>query len=545
MHSVGPVAITSRVSDTKFCDDSADSKDDHFSYAPLRTVDALPLPASDQSQQAQQSLGDPEHDPPQDQSWSRESGVEDFHQQSSHRHSHIRWSRRRGSRHWFHNLPRRGTFRHSGLEGEQWMKAVELLSERVQRPDEPPYLEKTSVYGAAILIPQIGRSSGWTCDLIFLTLKVYIFLFLNVVIQFWLLSAIEKEESVMDLFAGQMYLCDFGAPIDRCPDDPSCLGPGGTDITGPRLYSYQAWSLRNFVKDTLKDVFPDKIDQVEQMVDPGEYGAESRAVRWLCCFIFMMDVMNELENIVHMVRFFWCVPTEAQSWIDVVGVHNDDDEGSIEPELQVKVAGMPLFWKILGILTILVPKAFLWKLTAEAGVCFLMETAAIDDMIVNAIGLTFILQVDESICSFLMSSLTQQLLEECEEPPLSDMQAPLTMEEAASHSESYRVVHGQSEAEEEGSVAKMSKSLQDFSQASLNLVPARLLTACALTGGFLLKYYFNHCVWRSDGWWFASKDMHRPKDTEFGMMNAVFPSWFPVAAEDEPFWQMPPRPDPK
>ena len=35
-------------------------------------------------------------------------------------------------------------------------------------------------------------------------------------------------------YAGQMWLCDFGAPLDQCPDDPSCMGPGGTQASGTR-----------------------------------------------------------------------------------------------------------------------------------------------------------------------------------------------------------------------------------------------------------------------------------------------------------------------
>ncbi len=51
---------------------------------------------------------------------------------------------------------------------------------------------------------------------------------------------IAKEENVLDAFAGQMYLCDFGKNMNG-------LGPGGTNITAPRLYSWDQWAVRNYV----------------------------------------------------------------------------------------------------------------------------------------------------------------------------------------------------------------------------------------------------------------------------------------------------------
>ena len=44
----------------------------------------------------------------------------------------------------------------------------------------------------------------------------------------------------MDGFAGQMYLCDFGAEIgkgpDFCPNGIGCTGPDGTKYTAAILY---------------------------------------------------------------------------------------------------------------------------------------------------------------------------------------------------------------------------------------------------------------------------------------------------------------------
>lgn len=395
--------------------------------------------------------------------------------------------------------------------------SIALLRKRVRRQETPDFLERTSVYGAAILIPQIARSAGWTLDLTALSLKVYFFLFLNVAVQFMILGAIQKEETVMDLFSGQMYLCDFGAPIDQCPDNPNCIGPGGTKITAPRMYSYPAWSLRNFFKDSLKAVYPERNHRVDEVVDPGEYGAESRSIRWLCCFIFMMEVMTELDNIITMLRLFWTIPSSSEPWIDIHGYVDEEDldKDGIEPgreELRVKIAGMPKMWKLISFCFVLVPKALLWRLTAEAGICFLMETAAIDDMIVNAVALNFILEIDELICENLMSGTTQELMEECMEYLDEDDEDSADIDDAPNST---------------------------FCHAIFRCLPWRMISAMLLAAMFVLKYYNDHCQWHSDGQWFASKPMHLPESTDYSILYALLPFFFRIPSEPEPYWQLP------
>merc|ERR1719183_1177225 len=147
-----------------------------------------------------------------------------------------------------------------------------------------------------------------------LAVRAWMFLLINVFLQAYLLKMIAKEEYVMDMFGGQMYLCDFGAFLENCPG-PGCRGPGGTEITGPRLYSWDAIVNRNFVKDSLKAVFPDKIQAIDEKVDVGEYGLESYYCRCICCFIFMMSCMGEFVITGKMAQLLWTIPTKAEPWL--------------------------------------------------------------------------------------------------------------------------------------------------------------------------------------------------------------------------------------
>merc|ERR1712232_205343 len=88
--------------------------------------------------------------------------------------------------------------------------------------------------------------------------------------------------------------------------------------------------------------------------------------------------------------------------------------------VKFKVNGMPTYWKVLNLCMLLVPKVYLWLLVTDIGMTFLMETAGILDMIINAVALGFILSVDETICS-LSSGVTKYMVEHLEPYPLFDI----------------------------------------------------------------------------------------------------------------------------
>merc|ERR1719460_1544985 len=117
-----------------------------------------------------------------------------------------------------------------------------------------------------------------------------------------------------------------------------------------------------------------------------------------------------------MIELIWKVPTKAEPWI-----HPRPREPGCGPllgsldEVRVTIAGIPMPWKILNLVIVVVPKFMLWKLTAETGITILMETAGIDDLVTNSVGLTFILGLDELIGSALMREETLMFVAACEE----------------------------------------------------------------------------------------------------------------------------------
>eukprot|EP00929_Paragymnodinium_shiwhaense_P095215 TRINITY_DN5620_c0_g1_i3.p1 TRINITY_DN5620_c0_g1~~TRINITY_DN5620_c0_g1_i3.p1 ORF type:complete len:556 (+),score=142.90 TRINITY_DN5620_c0_g1_i3:201-1868(+) len=379
-------------------------------------------------------------------------------------------------------------------------------------------LEKGSVYGAAILMPQMARSAGWPRFLVSLLLRSYVFLFINLALQGGLLYMIQKEEAIMDLFGGQMYLCDFGALVSSCPGHPSCIGPSGTEITPPRMYPFLQWSTRTFLRDSLKFVFPEMGDEIQGKVDPGEYGLESYWCRLLCCFIFMMSVMSELYLNVRMMKLIWYVPNDNEMWLEDTedfahGLTWLDAAG-------VKVAGMSIMWKIINIVLVLVPKLLLWKMTADAGVTFLMETASIEDLIVNSVALTFVLNIDEMMFE-LMTEATKVSLEACRDLNLYDEEDEEDLPE-----EKIMELYGKQQ------------ELQHWTfMDTMGLFPFKLVVVASLTAFFVMDYYLGHCNYAGGGNFF-SKPMYLPNSVNLGWGTALFPNFFKTPAAEEPYWEM-------
>jgi hypothetical protein len=379
-------------------------------------------------------------------------------------------------------------------------------------------IEAGSVYGAAILLPQLARTLGWPRELTVLALQSFVYLVLCIIIHGWLLMFIAKEENVMDAFAGQMYLCDFGSGLTG-------IGPGGTNFSAARLYSWDQWSTRNYVKSSLLGLFPERKDDVLKFADPGEYGLESYYCRLVCCFVFMVSVIDELTLVFGMAKLLYVVPSRNEPWIEL----RDDDDDATKDEwldsVTIRINGMSRFWKFVYCTFVLLPKFLLWQLTCSSGVDFLMETAAVDEIIVNSVALGFLLTMDELVTGALMPAPAIRLLEMCEDVPLYTQADVEPM--------------GSDQAIETFGGADQRLSNEDFACFMCELIPKKLLLVSVLTGLFVWGYYASHCTVDSNGR-YVSMTMYLPKTLAFNFLNALAPSFFPIELMKEPYWTLAP-----
>lgn len=390
--------------------------------------------------------------------------------------------------------------------------------------DSTVYAFQESIYDAAIVMPQIARSAGWSASLTQQAMRSYMFLVGNLLFQGFILYLIAQEEEVLDRFSGQMNLCNFGANIQTCPDGPNCIGPGGTNYQDAgRMYGYTQWSLHNFAKDALMQVFPEKAEHINKVVDPGEYGVENFYVRYICIFIFMMTVANDLQGTAEMICILYYTPSENGLWLSYdVPEWNDKDSikevmGKNELDfVNIKISGMSWRWKILNVLCIILPKLFLWKKTSTYGVTFLMDTAGIEDVIVNVTALTFILNIDEMMFNTFCHKAVHHVLRQLQ--PLDTRAA------------------GHDSLENESFDLTYSKLVADRSRpwSFMEMLPLRFLFNIFLTVIFVSEYYAAKCEYSPRGG-LVSKTMALPKSQVFSWLQFVGLRWR-MAEEDTPYW---------
>jgi len=395
-------------------------------------------------------------------------------------------------------------------------KVVTFLMDR----DHGECVLRGSIYDAALVMPQICRSSGWPKSLSVIAVRCYFFLMLNLCLQGFVLYMIVQEEQVMDKFAGQMYLCDFGAWVETCPDGPNCIGPSGTNYQNAgRMYSYDAWATRTYVRDALKTLFPEKAEEINKSIDPGEYGLENYHCRLVCVFIFIMFVLSDLRSTLDMVYICWFVPSEAEPWLEY-RVPSWDTKERVKQVLDAseldfvtfKLAGMPLRWKIINIALIIVPKFWLWRMTTRGGITFLMETAGIESVIINVTALTFILNLDEMIFELFSHKCVHHILEKMEPYHINDSPEDQTSEEAFK------------------ALRKDSKR-----RCRCDLFPYRLVLAVVLTVAFIWEYYATHCMASPRGGT-VSQPVSLPMSELYPVLSFILPMWFPPEEQPNPFW---------
>jgi len=192
--------------------------------------------------------------------------------------------------------------------------------------------------------------------------------------------------------------------------------------------------------------------------------------------------------------------------------------------VRFKVAGMPIKWKIINYCFVWFPKLYIWLVTVDAGIIFLLETAEIEELIVNAVALAFILGIDELLCTALVSPVSLYMVGQLEPWELFS----LTDEEDDTEKDAYE------------------KHQLDKRWSPLKLLeyvfPNRLAMICGFTSVFMVKYYLEHCDRQDDGSW-VSKSLHLPADGEnlpfLAFLLGPIPMAIPLKTVAEAIWTMP------
>lgn len=273
------------------------------------------------------------------------------------------------------------------------------------------------------------------------------------------------------------------------------------------------------MRDSLKTLFPEKADDIDKNIDPGEYGLENKWCRLVCVFVFMMSVLSDLRSTLDMVYIIIWVPSEAEPWLEY-RVPDWETKEHVKKVLDAseldfvrfKLAGMPMIWKIINTVLVIIPKLWLWRMTARGGVTFLMETAGIENVIVNVTALTFILNLDEMIFELFSHKVVHHILEKMEPFQIGDgAPAEQTCEEA---------------------FKALTRDRRRM--CNMSLFPYRVLLAIVLTVIFLWEYYSVHCVTSPIGGT-VSKPVSLPTSEVYPIISFLFSSVH-AGEEPNPYW---------
>jgi len=182
---------------------------------------------------------------------------------------------------------------------------------------------------------------------------------------------------------------------------------------------------------------------------------------------------------------------------------------------------MPLGWKFVNAIFILLPKTILWGMTAAAGVMMLMETAGISDTLVNSMALSFILAFDVVVCNSYTLFSIKLIMEKIEDYYLYNTDE----DEQHSDHEVLRIYE--------------QDHLHSWSVDLNMLLPWRLTLMLGLTAMFVLQYYLTRCVLSGESFYWISKTLYAPASADEDALSFGLPWLFPLATESTAYWTAP------
>eukprot|EP00928_Gymnodinium_smaydae_P035644 TRINITY_DN25049_c0_g1_i1.p1 TRINITY_DN25049_c0_g1~~TRINITY_DN25049_c0_g1_i1.p1 ORF type:complete len:570 (+),score=40.81 TRINITY_DN25049_c0_g1_i1:60-1769(+) len=405
-----------------------------------------------------------------------------------------------------------------------------------------------SVYGTAMAMPQIARTAGWPASLIAICIWSFALLIFSIILSSFLLSMVATNQLLMNPFSGQIHLCDFGKDVPECPNAPNCVGPGGTTISYPRMYTSDIWITRLFVRDSLKLLFPERADDIDANVDPGEYGLQNYTCRQVCCFLFVLAICSDFCETKRLIRLLISSPTRADAWIACSS--DEEDESDCVNGVRYRVAGMPMLWKLFNVVFIIVPRILIWIGLAIAGITYVMETDEILNAIMNAMVLTFILQTDEILFQAFVTEPMKIIMEKLEQydghqaHSMDAAEEELTKEVQSSaeeplngHGAEEYEIYLKQQARDEGLAEEYGEGLmRNVMWKLVRRFVFDVLPVFTCHRLFVSVYYAKYCVWQDDGS-YVSKPMFLPVDLSFRPLASMF-SIDPSLAST-PFWSMP------
>jgi hypothetical protein len=252
-------------------------------------------------------------------------------------------------------------------------------------------LPRDTLYGSAIVLPQVAQDMEWHPKYIGLCVEAAICLFLVYLMQGIFVYEVARLVQAKD------------QQCDRHPD--YCLDRGfrlsDRALIGGRDRWYRCFPPAFNSSWTRHEII---------YHSPGSAsGGGLHLCRRLCVVAFVIFLFKEVRQSWEMLRLLLKLPGQHEPWVVVVDqleenakVNHDKTqvpEIEVERKAHVKwqINGMDRNWKILSFCTLIVPKMLLCFLLLWYGSEWLMNTYDHGELILNAVALVFVLDLDEAV----------------------------------------------------------------------------------------------------------------------------------------------------
>lgn len=244
-------------------------------------------------------------------------------------------------------------------------------------------LPRDSLYGACVVLPQVARQLDWHVVYIGLVVKSYV-----------CIAIVYAMQSMFVLEVCKLVWKDD----DECSADPdSCKRLGFRPV--------HEWMLRPDGKIRWYLCFP-------QVDGDSDY----QILRRLCVVAFVLWLFKDVRQTYEIAMLIVKLPTKAGKWMVMKMVSESsmvklDKKGFLEHEDEAQVEwqidSMEMKWKIMTAFFIIVPKFLVAVALCYYGSVWLLNTTDRSELILNAVALVFVLELDEAVFAAVMSSDTQ------------------------------------------------------------------------------------------------------------------------------------------
>lgn len=263
-------------------------------------------------------------------------------------------------------------------------------------------LPRDSLYGSAMVLPQVTRSldchSFYVGKCIVHWIGLYFIMFMQIALVVQVHSLLQWQDTECDQ--------------NRC----DCLRKGFIPLQVDQLDGV-TW--RNLTNLNIGQTF--SISGKKWFLCRAAGGDDYHILRKLCVMAFVIALFKDLRQSAEMARFLYSVPTEAGHWMVVVNSLEDSLHVRANGHKQIvrrkspgmmwQVAPLEWHWKLTYFICLLIPKTIIFFCVYWMGSVWLMSEVERSELILNAVALVFVLDLDELLFAAIATSDVQQYMD--------------------------------------------------------------------------------------------------------------------------------------